>query len=106
MTTTVAPLRDTIIFQFIDETSGIQRGFTDVTKSGIVIAQAPSQQKVARWGKVVAVGPESGVLPGQFVLIEALQWTTRTEIDGDNFWKTEDSRILAVTDRIEDCERQ
>ena len=104
--TTVNPLRDTIIFQFIDETSGLQRSFTEKTASGIIIQQAASLQKVARWGEVVAVGPDSGVNPGEFVLIEGLQWTPRTEIDGDPYWKTDDSRILAVVDKIEDCARQ
>lgn len=104
--TTLNPLRDVILFEFIDETSGMQRSFTDVTKSGIIIAHAPSQQKIARWGRVLAVGPESGVKVGEYVLIEALQWTTRTEVDGLIIWKTEDSRVLAVVDDIEDCSRQ
>lgn len=99
-------LRDVILFEFIDETSGIKRGFTDVTNSGIIIPQADSKQKVARWGKVLAKGPDSGVEVNQFILIEGLQWTTRTEVDGQVLWKTEDSRILAVTDNITDCARQ
>lgn len=106
MSTTINPLRDTIIFQFIDETNGIQRGFTDITKSGIIIQQAASQQKVARWGQVKAVGPESAVEVGQFVLVEALQWTLRTEVDNEPLWKTDDSRVLAVVDNIDDCARQ
>lgn len=104
--TTLTPIYDVILFQFIDETSGTKRGFTDVTKSGIIIHQATSLQKVARWGKVLAAGPDSAVEPGQYVLIEALQWTLRSEVDGHPVWKTDDSRILAVVDNIEDCERQ
>lgn len=100
------PLRDVILFEFIDETSGMKRGFTDITKSGIIIPQADTMQKVARWGKVLARGPDSGVEVNQYVLVEGLQWTTRTEVDGQVLWKTEDSRILAVTDNIEDCTRQ
>lgn len=104
--TVLKPLNDVIIFQFIDEIMGQKRAFNDVTESGIVVVGAASQQRNARWGKVVAAGPDSGVNIGEFVLIESLQWTFDFKIDDEKHWKTESSRVIAVCDNIEDCARQ
>ena len=104
--TTLKPLNDVIIFQFIDEIMGRKRAFNDVTESGIVVVGAATLQTNPRWGKVVASGPDSGVKPGEYILVEGLQWTTDFKIDDEKHWKTEDSKVLAVCDNIEDCSRQ
>lgn len=99
MKTTVVPLKNNIMFQFLDTAGGSKGKFTDrATASGIVIAQTDAQQKLPRWGKVVAVGPDSGVSVGEFILIEALMWSFGTEVDGEKMWKTDDSHVLMVTD--------
>mgnify|MGYP003544301939 FL=1 len=100
------PLNDVIIFQFIDEIMGQKRAFNDVTSTGIVVVGAASNQRNARWGKVVAAGPKSGTIPGNFILIDGLKWTVDFVIDGEKHWKTEDNYVLAVCDNIEDCARQ
>lgn len=103
MTTTLHPLKNSIMFEFLDETGGSKGKFTDrATSSGIIIAQADQQQKLPRWGKVIAVGPKSAVKVGEFVLIEALMWTFGTEVNNQKMWKTDDSRVMMVTDNIED----
>ena len=99
MKTAIVPLKNNIMFQFLDETGGSKGTFADrATASGIIIAQTAAQQKLPRWGKVTAVGPDSAVSIGDFILVEALMWTFGTEIDGEKMWKTDDSRVLMVTD--------
>ena len=103
--TQVFPIKNHIMFQFMDETGGSKGKFSDrATSSGIIIAQTDMQQKLPRWGRVVAVGPESEVKVGEFVLIEALMWTYGTEIDGEKMWKTDDSRVMMVTTEEKDTE--
>jgi len=99
MTTQVIPLNDNIMFQFLDETGGAKGKFTERSLlSGIIIPTVDSSQKQPRWGKVVAVGPDSAVKVGEFILITALMWTYGTELDGEKMWKTEDAKVLMVTD--------
>jgi threonine dehydrogenase-like Zn-dependent dehydrogenase len=58
-----------------------------------------SSQKDNRWGRVEAVGPDvHGIQVGEFVLIEALQWLRSEEYEGQKIWKTDDSKVLMVTD--------
>lgn len=101
MTTIVHPLRDNIIFRFLDETGGGKGKFSDrVLTSGIIIAQTDMQQKQPRWGEVLAVGPESTIKVGEYVLVNALMWTYGTEIDGQKMWKTDDGQLIFATDDI------
>lgn len=96
------PIRDNVMFQFLDATGGGKGKFTDrATASGIIIAQDEMQQKLPRWGCVTAVGPKSQVKPGEYILIEALMWTYGTEINDEKYWKTDDTRIMMVTDDAE-----
>lgn len=96
------PIRDNIMFQFLDATGGGKGKFTDrSTASGIIIAQDDMQQKLPRWAQVTNVGPKSQVKPGEYILIEALMWTYGTEINDEKYWKTDDSRVMMVTDDIE-----
>jgi co-chaperonin GroES (HSP10) len=98
--TTLRPLHNTILFQFLDETAGARGRFSERTKGSIIIPVLDSaQHKTDRWGKVVSVGPDvDGVAPGEFVLIQALQWTRAAEIDGMKLWKTNDDKVIVVTD--------
>lgn len=98
---TLHPLKDNIMFQFLDETAGSKGKFTDrKTESGIVLPTLDSSQKLPRWGRVVAAGPKSAVKPGEFILIEALMWTYGVELEDQKYWKTEDSKVMMVTDDI------
>ncbi len=102
--TTLTPLRDVVLFQFLDETSGTKGRFEDRTlASGIIIAPTASRQKVHRWGRVYAVGPEAApdLTVGQYILIEALMWMEGVKLDdGTKVWKTDPSKVLLVTDDI------
>jgi co-chaperonin GroES (HSP10) len=93
------PLKTTVLFSFLDETAGSKGQFTERTKGTIIIpALRSAQDKTPRWARVTAVGPDvDGVVEGDFILIEPLQWTRHEVFEGEKVWKTDDSKILAVT---------
>jgi hypothetical protein len=94
------PLRNTILFHFLDQTAGAKGRFLERTKGSIIIPVLDSvQHKTDRWGKVVSVGPDVvGVAPGEFILIAALRWTFASEFEGQKVWKTNDNEVIVVTD--------
>ena len=97
-------LKNYIMFQFLDETGGAKGKFTDrkYGETGIIIPVLDSSQKLPRWGKVVAAGPEAQVVEGEYILIEALMWSYGIDFDGEKLWKTDDSKVMMVTDDIEE----
>lgn len=96
----IEALQNTILFRFLDEVSGDKRKFTDrMTPGGIVLSTLDSEQKSPRWGLVKYIGPDvTGIQPGEFIYIEGLMWSFGTEVDGEKLWKTDDSKVLFVTD--------
>lgn len=99
------PLKNTILFVFVDDSaSGL---FISKTKSGIFLSQAPKDfdsQRVPRWGKVLSVGPQvKDIKSGDFILIEGLQWTEGFKYDDVRIWKTDEEKVMAVTDDINNC---
>ena len=105
----IRPLGNNIIFTFIEETTGKKGAFVErPLKSGILLPQSANRQKIARWGKVVAVGPKvEGISPGEFVLIEALMWTFGADTgEGEKVWKTDDTKVLLVTSDESACQPQ
>lgn len=106
MTTVLKPLKNNIMFQFLDETAGAKGRFTDRrTPSGIILTTQGTNQNLPRWGKVAYVGPETQVAVGEYILVEALMWTPATEIEGAKLWKTDDTKVLMVTTDVEDTYR-
>lgn len=71
-----------------------------MTEGGIVLPVLDSGQKSARWGKVIAAGPDAQVAIGEYILVEGLMWTFGTEVDGVKMWKTDDLKIMMVTDDV------
>lgn len=105
MPTVVHPINGNIMFRFLDESGGGKGKFNDrATASGIIIAQTDMQQKLPRWGEVLAVGPEATVKPGDYILVEGLMWTFGTEIDGQKMWKTDEEQIIVVTNDLKATE--
>jgi len=103
---TLLPLKSNVMFQFLDETAGAKGRFTDrKTESGIIIPTLDSSQKLPRWGKVIAAGPESEVKEGEYILIEALMWSFGIEFEGEKIWKTDDSKIMMVTEDVQETYR-
>jgi co-chaperonin GroES (HSP10) len=100
----IKPIKNSVLFKFLDATSGRQGKFSDRTRSGIILTnRSDGGQKDARWGQVVAVGPdaEQDIKVGEYILIEPLMWTFGVEIDGEKLWKTDPSKVMAVTDDAE-----
>ena len=98
----ILPLKTNIVFQFLDATGGAKGKFTDrKTDSGIIIPTLDSAQKESRWGVATHVGPDSEVKVGEYIYIEALMWSFGFEVDGEKYWKTDDSKILFATDDFE-----
>ena len=103
------PLRNNVMFKFLDETLGIKGAFTETTNSGIIIPRTNSTQKVSRWGEVVALGPDAeagGLNVGDYILIEALMWMEGVKFGDGKVWKTDDTKVLAVTNDREACQSQ
>jgi co-chaperonin GroES (HSP10) len=106
------PLRvfhNDVLFQFEDEDTMLNdgkksaRGFKEKTDWGFVFSNAQESASNARWGKVVAVGPEvdPDIFVGRRILIENLKWTAGVEFERQTYWKTSDEVILGV-DSTED----
>jgi co-chaperonin GroES (HSP10) len=100
------PLRNNVMFKFLDETAGKKGAFTETSISGIIIPRTNSTQKVSRWGQVYAAGPDADVVAGDYILIEALMWMEGVVYEGEKIWKTDDTKILAVTDDRAACQSQ
>ena len=104
------PLGNNVMFKFLDETVGVKGAFVEThQKLGIIIPVTKSTQKAARWGEVVALGPkaaEAGLAVGDYILIEALMWMEGVKFEDGKVWKTDDSKILAVTNDRASCQSQ
>lgn len=92
------PLGKAFLFQFVNETYGGK--FVERNKGSIFLTNQDltDQAKVARWGKIVAVGSEVEDLHvDQLVLIEALQWTKEYQWEKVRYWKSDESKVMATT---------
>jgi co-chaperonin GroES (HSP10) len=95
----LSPIKNAVLFQFLDETNSSTGKFTERSAGILYIGSVQNNQSTKpRWGKVLAVGPTvDGVEVGDFILIEAGKWTVRTEVDGVPLWKTDDTWIIGAT---------
>lgn len=106
---TLRALNNTIMFKFLDETSGAKGRFTDTIPGSILVAvPTTTGQKVHRWGEVLLIGPlvDDTLKVGDYILIESLMWMEGTVVEGQKMWKTDDTKVLAVTSDIKECTRQ
>lgn len=100
---TLRPLNHSILFKFLDETTGKEGRFSERTRSGLVIPTLQQTQKGERWGQVIAVGPDAvGVAEGDYILIEPLMWTVNGQFEGQKIWKTNADKVMAVSNEIAD----
>jgi len=95
------PVGSTVLFKFLDETSGSKGAFSERTRSGLIVPQLRATQKGERWGEVVGAGPDAqDVQPGDYILIEPLMWTPGSVYEGEKIWKTNPDKIMAVTNDL------
>jgi hypothetical protein len=92
------PLANSIFFIFEDEVT--QTKFVNKAKSGILLVAGQGDQvNIPRWGTCISVGPDvDEVQPGDYILVEKGMWTTAFETDGVKMWKTDDTKVLCVSD--------
>lgn len=100
----IIPIRNNILFEFLDETRASDGKFTERTRGSIFIGTVQNNQSSKpRWGKVLSVGPDVyGVEEGDFILIEPGKWTIGTEVDGQKMWKTDDQCVICTSNTESD----
>lgn len=93
-------LGDSILFSFVDDSRAGM--FTPKLSDVILVTTAQIDgQDAARWGQVVAVGPEVGeeIEVGKFILIDSLKWTTGITLpDKSKIWKTTYPNVSLISD--------
>lgn len=100
----IKAIRNHIIFQFEDsivrknEYGKQRKQFEDKTDWGFEMSSYDDGTKSPRWGIVVSVGHEvfDDIQVGTKILIEPLKWTESVQYDGESFWRTDDSCVLAI----------
>jgi co-chaperonin GroES (HSP10) len=96
----IKPIKNNIIFQFVDRVNSQGQFEKDRTDSGIYLqASVDDSAKQPRWVNVVAVGPGcETVKPGMQALLPNLRWTSYFSMDGQKYWKTDEKEVVAVRD--------
>jgi len=96
----IKPLRDNVLFQFLNETETSLGKFKETTSFGleIISKDADDSAKKARWGIVTNIGPEvKEVIQGDYIFIEPLMWTDFFKHEGMKYWKTDESKVLLIS---------
>ena len=91
------PLKKSFLFSFFSDTIGGK--FVERNKGRIILTNQDLDQqgKYARWVRVEEIGPDvKDFSKGDIVLVEALQWTTEIKFDGKSYWKSDESKVLAL----------
>lgn len=99
MSTEFRAIRNHIIFQFVEQTGGGK--FFETSKGGIIVGYNDLEQsKRARWGRVVKVGHEvtDQIKEGDYIYIEPLAWSFSFKIGDEEYWRTDDSKVLLIAD--------
>lgn len=95
----VKPIEDGIIFKFLESITN--KAFDNNTSWGFVITERLADPHSPRWVEVLAVGPKTHeVKVGDYVLVENLQWTAALDYAGEKFWKTNESRVIMVSEEM------
>ena len=91
------PLRNSFLFAFVNDTAGGL--FIESSKAGIILTNQDymASGKYARWGKVLAVGPDVVDFGnGDLVLIEFGMWTPGFTHDDIKIWKSDVTKVCAI----------
>jgi hypothetical protein len=97
--TQIKAIRNHVIFQFLDSFSNRDvKQFAEKTDWGFEVVRHNDSMERGRWVKVVAVGHEADkeIQPGMHVLLEPLKWTQSFDIDGEEYWRSDSSHVLAI----------
>ena len=91
-------LRKNIIFQFVEDVTDTR--FVNSTASGLLVSSKDTNQTaIPRWVEVTHIGPDvDGIAVGDFALIEAGKWTPGFYVEEARYWKTDEDKVLALSD--------
>ncbi len=93
----IKAIKNHIIFQFVDAIDSNGQ-FIRTSESGIWLgSHYDDSAKDHRWGKVISAGPNCSdeiKIPGCEVLIENLRWTESSVVEGQSYWKTDETQLL------------
>jgi co-chaperonin GroES (HSP10) len=95
---TLTTTKNNIIFRFLDPVNTKGEFVRAKTSFGLeFLSGFENSAKQPRWVTVLAIGPEvKYVNVGDIILLPALRWTERVEFEGERFWKTNESEVVAV----------
>lgn len=94
------PINNTILFQFVDPVN-TKGEFEGGVSAGGIQLQSGHQDSATRprWVRVTGAGPDVKIVKeGQLALLPALRWTPVIKFNGDKFWKTDATEIVAIVD--------
>jgi len=96
----LSAIKNHILFEFSDEV--VNKAFANSTTWGFTVLDRNEDVKIPRWGRVINRGPEVNeeISIGDYILIEPLAWTTKVVINKNNYWMTNDSKVLLVSDEL------
>jgi co-chaperonin GroES (HSP10) len=92
------PIKNNILFTFLQEMSH-QNGFENKTDWGFSVLSKTTDMKKGRWAEVLHIGPDvKDVKIGDYVFIEPLAWTNKLTLENNNYWMTNEDKILLISE--------
>lgn len=93
-------IKNHILFEFVNQV--VNRAFANETNWGFTVLDKKEDVKLGRWAKVLHRGPEvaNEIQEGNFIFIEPLAWTTKVSINKKDYWMTDDSKVLLVSEEL------
>lgn len=86
-----------ILFKFLNDATSKNK-LNSVTNWGFEIRDTKREISNAQWGEAYVVGPECAyVKTGDFILIDALKWSTPIFDGEEKLWKTAEDQVLCVS---------
>ncbi len=99
------PLGNKFTFKFVDnvvlrtDQDKRRTQFEETTEFGFTISSYDEGAKMPRWVVVLEVGPDipsTDFKSGALVLVEALKWSEMIKFDGDTFWYSDLTKVMAI----------
>lgn len=93
----ISPIKDSILFEFCQTTKNGY--FRNETQWGFELTGVDFDAAKARWGVAKHVGPDcKDVKVGDFIMIDALKWTTALEFGSEKLWRTAEEHVMLTSD--------
>lgn len=95
---TIRAIKNSIIFRFLDKVNSKGEFEKGTTNSGLYVrATVDDSAKAPRWVTVLGAGPEcKWIKDGCQVLLPALRWTAASRLDGESYWKSDETQVAAM----------